>query len=139
MGAVDDYDDTQHGVEKRRAPRVRDRMSFALAAHADCQPPRSIGPAIVFSTTEDISEGGLQFQHQSGFAVGTLLKVFLIIPETLLSIRRTATVTWCRQIEKAGRFATGLCFASGPEAGDSWAAYVRAKENVDNTGAVFAR
>jgi hypothetical protein len=119
--------DAPYVVERRRFPRFKERLSFALTAHSECVPPPEIGPAIVFNTTDDISEGGLRFQYKAGFEAGMLLRVFLTIPETLQMICRTAVVRSCRQLDNGGSFSTGLSFVSGMATADPWSDYLRTK------------
>jgi hypothetical protein len=114
-------------VEKRRFPRFRERLAFALTAHPACVPPSEIGSAIVFNTTDDISVGGLRFQHKSLFEVGTLLRVVLTIPETLETLCRTAVVCSCRQLDPGGRFSTGLQFLTGADSVDPWSEYLQSR------------
>lgn len=114
-------------VEKRKFPRFRERLAFALTAHPACVPPSEIGSAIVFNTTDDISVGGLRFQHKSLFEVGTLLRVVLTIPETFQTLCRTAVVCSCRQLDPGGRFSTGLHFLTGADSGDPWSDYLHSR------------
>jgi hypothetical protein len=127
MGAVDLVQDTPPVVEKRRFPRFRESLPFALTAHAECAHPPGIGPAIVFRTTDDVSEGGLRFQHKSILKIGTLLKVFLMIPETFQLVCRTAMVRSCQQLDHGDQFSTGLHFVTDADPADPWSAYIRAK------------
>ena len=72
-----------HAAEQRQFPRFREAQTFALEAHADTASPAGIGSGIFFHKTQDISQQGLCFQQNSGLSVGTQLKIFFLIPETL--------------------------------------------------------